>query len=60
MIDAALAVLGEVLAEGRELNLQPFGKLKIQRKEEKANGTVLICRLRQSKSDTAPPLNAAE
>ncbi|MDP5216539.1 HU family DNA-binding protein [Ruegeria sp. 2205SS24-7] len=47
-IEALLAILGETVAEGRELNLQPFGKLKINRSEEKANGRVVICRLRQS------------
>ncbi|MFA3915835.1 HU family DNA-binding protein [Ruegeria hyattellae] len=46
-IEALLAILGETVAEGRELNLQPFGKLKINRSEEKANGRVVICRLRQ-------------
>lgn len=47
VVEAALAVLGEALAEGRELNLRPMGKLKISRREEKANGTVIICRVRQ-------------
>ncbi|WP_372572518.1 HU family DNA-binding protein [Ruegeria jejuensis] len=47
VVEALLAILGETVAEGRELNLQPFGKLKINRSEEKANGRVVICRLRQ-------------
>lgn len=47
VVEAALAVLGEALSEGRELNLRPMGKLKISRREEKANGTVIICRVRQ-------------
>ncbi|MCL6285544.1 HU family DNA-binding protein [Ruegeria sp. 2012CJ41-6] len=47
-VEALLEILGETVAQGRELNLQPFGKLKINRSEEKANGRVVICRLRQS------------
>lgn len=46
-VEAILSVLGEALADGRELNLRPMGKLKVQRQEEKANGTVMVCRIRQ-------------
>lgn len=48
-IEAMLAVLGEALAEGRELNLRPLGKVKVTRQAEKPNGTVLVCRVRQPK-----------
>ena len=50
VVEATLAILGETIAEGRELNLQPFGKLRINRTEDKANGRVTVCKLRQSKS----------
>lgn len=50
VIEAMLAVLGETVSKGRELNLQPLGKLKINRTEEKANARVIACRLRQSLS----------
>lgn len=53
-IEAVLAILGEALAEGRDLNLRPLGKLRPQRKEEKANGTIIVCKLRQPKDDAAP------
>jgi DNA-binding protein HU-alpha len=46
-IEAALAVLGEALAEGRDLNLRPLGKVKIQKTKELANGTVITTRIRQ-------------
>ncbi|MFK7753731.1 MAG: HU family DNA-binding protein [Sedimentitalea sp.] len=46
--EAMLAVLGEAIADGRELNLQPFGKLRINRAETKSNGRVIVCKLRQS------------
>lgn len=51
VVEAMLAVMGEALAEGQELNLQPFGKLKINRVKESANGRILNCRLRQGAGD---------
>jgi DNA-binding protein HU-alpha len=50
VVEAMLAVLGESIAKGRELNLQPLGKLRINRSEEKSNGRVIVCKLRQSGS----------
>lgn len=47
VVEAMLAVLGEALAEGRELNLQPMGRLKTNRIKATGNGRVLICKLRQ-------------
>lgn len=47
VVEALLAVLGEAVAEGRDLNLRPFGKLRINRSETRSNGTIHICRLRQ-------------
>lgn len=60
VVEAMLAVLGETIASGRELNLQPFGKLRINRAADKGNGNVIICKLRQSKAamDKANPANA--
>lgn len=46
-IEAALAVLGETLAEGRSLNLRPLGKVKIQRTKDVPNGKVMTVRVRQ-------------
>lgn len=46
-IEAALAVLGEALAEGRGLNLRPMGKMKVLRSKDVSNGRVLTARLRQ-------------
>ncbi|PCJ04982.1 MAG: DNA-binding protein [Rhodobacteraceae bacterium] len=48
VVEAMLAVLGEAIGGGRELNLQPLGKLRINRTEERSNGRVIICKLRQS------------
>lgn len=51
VVEAMLFVLGEAIAEGRELVLQPLGRLKTTRVKETANGRVLICRLRQGGGD---------
>lgn len=48
VVEAMLEVLGQTLAEGRELNLQPLGKLRINRVQERGNGRVMVCKLRQS------------
>lgn len=47
-VEAALAVLGEALANGEELNLQPFGKLKINREKVAGNHRIIVCKLRQN------------
>jgi DNA-binding protein HU-alpha len=47
-VEAMLAILGETLSSGRELNMQPLGKMRINRVEEKGNGRVIVCKLRQS------------
>lgn len=46
-VEATLAVLGEMLAEGRDLNLHPMGKLKVTRTKRTENARVLVARIRQ-------------
>jgi DNA-binding protein HU-alpha len=48
VVEAMLAELGDCVAKGRSFNLQPFGKLRINRVENKSNGRVVVNRLRQS------------
>ena len=48
VVEAMLAVLGESLAEARELNLQPLGRLKVTRVKQTNGGQVMICKLRQN------------
>lgn len=64
VVEAVLDILGAALTEGRELNLRPMGKLKISRIDEKSNGTIIACRVRQPKKRdgavAAPPAHAAE
>ena len=47
VVEAMLGVLGDVLAEQRELNLQPLDKLKVQRAKELPDGRALVLKLRQ-------------
>lgn len=60
VIEAMLAVLGETIGGGRELNLQPLGKLRINRSEERSNGRIIICKLRQSTVISGKSLQADE
>jgi DNA-binding protein HU-alpha len=53
VLDAALAVIGEALAEGRDLNLAPLGKVKINRVRELGKGRVIIARIRQGAAGRA-------
>ena len=48
IVEATLAILGEALAEARELNLQPLGKVKVRREKLMPNGRVLVTKIRQS------------
>ncbi|MBE0452521.1 HU family DNA-binding protein [Roseovarius autotrophicus] len=51
VLEAALAVIGEALAEGRDLNLAPLGKIRINRMRDLPNGRILIARIRQGAGD---------
>jgi DNA-binding protein HU-alpha len=53
VVEAMLEVLGEALAEGRELNLQPLGKVKLNRTKETPNARIIIAKIRQSKQGGA-------
>ena len=48
VVEAMMAVMGEALGEGREWELQPLGKFKINRIKDSGNGRVIIGRLRRS------------
>jgi len=55
VLEAALALIGEALAEGRDLNLEPLGKVKINRTRQMANGRVTVARIRQNTPRAAGP-----
>ena len=52
-IEATLAILGEALEAGEEMNLQPLGKVMIKREIDKPNAHIFICRIRRRKENTA-------
>ena len=49
VVETMLRVMGQAMADERKLNLQPFGKLNVQKIEDKSNARIVKCRLRQSK-----------
>lgn len=50
VVEATLALLGETLAKGQEMNLQPFGRVKVNNTKELAKAHVHSVRIRQSKA----------
>lgn len=56
-IDATLALLGEMLLAGEELNLPPLGKLKVTRVKDNPKGKVLMVRLVHATEDAAAARN---
>ncbi|MFD0858150.1 HU family DNA-binding protein [Roseovarius aquimarinus] len=53
VIEAMLEVLGASLAEGRELNLQPMGKIKRKRVKETPQARVIVANIRQPSAAVA-------
>lgn len=49
VVEAMLEILGETLGKGREMNLQPFGKVKYNRTKETTSARVVVAKVRQSK-----------
>jgi DNA-binding protein HU-alpha len=48
ILEAALAVLGEALSNGEELNLQPLGRVKVNRHRVDDDAELLILKLRRN------------
>lgn len=46
-VEAALAILGEALEEGRSLQMPPLGKVKVQRAKELEDGQVIVAKVRR-------------
>ena len=62
VVDAMLAVLGETIADGREMNLAPMGKLKITRMKKTTKAHIITTRLRRTEpqeNDAPDPLAQA-
>jgi hypothetical protein len=58
-IEAALALLSETLLDGMEVNLPPLGKLKVERRKDLPNATVLDLKLRISNRMRAAATNTS-
>ncbi|MFD3191827.1 HU family DNA-binding protein [Sedimentitalea sp. HM32M-2] len=52
VIEATLAVLGDTISQGRGVDLQPLGKLHINRSKAKPTHRITVCKLRQKTSST--------
>lgn len=50
-LEASLAVLGEVLSEGRSISAPPLGKIKVVRQKETPNGKMAVIRLKFKSAD---------
>lgn len=59
VIEAVLTVLGDAIAEGRELNLQPMGKIKRKKLKDTDKARVIIANIRQSKAAQADATSPA-
>jgi len=60
VVEAMIAVLGEALAEGRELNLPPLGKVKQNRTKETPTARIIIAKIRQKKPHVAGAFDVKE
>merc|ERR1711916_371591 len=63
VVEATLEVLGEAISNGQELNLQPFGRIKVNNTKDLANAqvhSVRICQSKASRSNDDGFIDAAE
>ncbi len=49
VVEAALTTMGLALQDSRDLNLQPFGTVKINRERKLPDGKVVVARIRQAR-----------
>ena len=48
-IEAAIKILSEAILSGRDLNLPPLGKVKLQRSKDVGGNRISMAKIRQSK-----------
>ncbi|MEL7166342.1 MAG: HU family DNA-binding protein [Pseudomonadota bacterium] len=53
VVEATLYEMGAALQDSRDLNLQPFGVVKLQRERKLLEGRVLVTRIRQARDLTS-------
>jgi len=58
IVEAALAVIGDALSAGEELNLPPLGKVKINRQRKDKSGDMLVVKIKRNSgpSEAKEPL----
>ncbi|MEM1234303.1 MAG: HU family DNA-binding protein [Pseudomonadota bacterium] len=54
-VEAMLDILGETIAKGEAMNLEPLGKMKVQNHKDAGAATVYACRLRRKKPSAVAP-----
>lgn len=54
IVEATLEILGEALAAGETLALQPLGQIKVKRIDDGEKASVVHCRVRQAKAVADP------
>lgn len=54
IVEAVLAVMGTALGDGRDLNLQPMGNLRVRKSRPLRSGRVLTTKIRQGKREKLP------
>ncbi len=61
VVEAMLDILGETVANGREMNLSPLGRIKYNRTKDTPQARVVVTKIRQNKSaGSAAPKPAAD
>ena len=48
VVEAMLSVMGQAITDGEQLNLQPFGRVRIVRSKDLPNGQAVTLKLRRS------------
>ena len=60
VVEAMLAVLGDALAEGRELILPPLGKVIVRKEKALPRGKMMMVKIRQTTAPTPQEIETAD
>lgn len=60
VVEAMLEVLGEAMRESRELNLEPYGKARVNRVKQLSGARVSVVKFRQKTANAAEAGNGSE
>ncbi|MFK7834810.1 MAG: HU family DNA-binding protein [Sulfitobacter sp.] len=60
VVETMLAVLGDALRDNRELNLTPFGRLRVRREKSFANGRMVVAKIRQPNPPSTTETDASD